>query len=630
MSHSVRSRLLLFLLTVSIVPIVLMGAIVGNNSYKSLENQSLVFQRELTARVSNEILVFILEREQELFFYRDLIATRPDIENRQSLLANLFSGKRNNYQDVSLLTAEGREVAFVSRSAIHSREGNNNLSAEAYFSYPASRKQTYFGPIYFDEELREPLLRISVPMIDLRTGNLSNVLAATIRIKKMWSLLASLDLPEGMEIFVVNADKKIVAHRNPSLALKLESYQSSLQEGRISGQGGNEAFATFKSIRFGDNRLDIVSEHELSLALKTANHHIKTTAIITLVVLLLVTIATLRVAKIVLEPISSLTDAAAKIQRGEYFEITANSGLREMDALSGTFNHMSQKLQQTINELKESERKAVDSAEQLAAAKENLEKQVQARTSELADSVDQLQREAEERVRLSAKLENQNAELEGFAYTVSHDLKSPLMTIGVFVELLRRDITNQRAERIDSDLDKISEATDTMNLLLDDLLELSRAGRIIGELSDCGLSDIARQATEALAGIIDERGIELEIDDMPSVRVDVTRLREVYQNLIENAVKYMGEQKTPRIRIGAEVKDDMVYCFVSDNGIGIELKFQKQIFDLFHRLSNDISGTGVGLALVKRIVEVHGGKVWVESEGLGKGTSLWFALPCSV
>ena len=117
---------------------------------------------------------------------------------------------------------------------------------------------------------------------------------------------------------------------------------------------------------------------------------------------------------------------------------------------------------------------------------------------------------------------------------------------------------------------------------------------------------------------------------MPSVRVDVTRLREVYQNLIENAIKYMGEQETPWIRIGAELKDDMVHCFVSDNGIGIEPRFQGQIFGLFHRLSSDTGGTGIGLALVKRIVEVHGGKVWVESEGLGKGTTLWFALPCSV
>ena len=615
------------LLTISIVPIALMGAIFANNSYQSLENQSLVFQQELTARVSNEIFEFIIAREQELLFYRYLIAARPDIENMQGLLANLFSAKRNNYQDVSLLAADGREMAFVSRSDIHFRDANRNLSAEAYYLYPATRNLSYFGSVYFDEELREPLLRISVPVIDLRSGSLSKVLAATVRVKRMWTLLASLDLPEGMEIFVVNEDRKIVAHRSPSLALKRETYRPSLQEGRIDGQGGNEVIAAFKSVRFGDYRLDIVSEHELSLALKNANDLTKITIIVTLVVLLLVTIATLRVAKIVLAPISSLTDAAERIQQGEYSLISTDSGFREVDLLSATFNDMSQQLRRNIDELKESNRRALVTAEKLAAAKENLEEQVRSRTSELADAVDRLQSEAEERRRISAELEAQNAELERFTYTVSHDLKSPLVTIEGFVGLLRRDIAEQHEERISDDLDKISDAAGTMKLLLDDLLELSRTGRIIGELGDCRLSDIARQAAEALAGKIDACGIELEIDDMPSVRGDVTRLREVYQNLIENAIKFMGEQKTPRIRIGAELKNDMVHCFVSDNGIGIEHRFQEQIFGLFRRLNNDISGTGIGLALVKRIVEVHGGKVWVESEGPGKGTSIWFALP---
>jgi signal transduction histidine kinase len=215
-----------------------------------------------------------------------------------------------------------------------------------------------------------------------------------------------------------------------------------------------------------------------------------------------------------------------------------------------------------------------------------------------------------ERERISAELVKKNAELERFSYTVSHDLKSPLVTIEGFVGLLRQDIADQHGERINDDLDKISDAADTMKQLLDDLLELGRAGQLIGDLSDCRLSDIARQAADALAGKIDAGGIELEIDD-------------------ENAIKFMGEQQAPRIRVGAEVKDDMLHCFVSDNGVGIEDKFQDQIFGLFARLSNDISGTGIGLALVKRIVEVHGGKVWVESEGLGKGTSLWFSLPCS-
>ena len=167
-----------------------------------------------------------------------------------------------------------------------------------------------------------------------------------------------------------------------------------------------------------------------------------------------------------------------------------------------------------------------ESASELAAAKESLEGQVQARTSELADSVDQLRREAEARQRISDKLEIQNAELERFAYTVSHDLKSPLVTIEGFVELLRRDIADRQQERIESDIGRISDAAGTMKMLLDDLLELSRAGRMIGDLRVSGLTDIARQAAETMAGEISASGIELEIDEMPSVRVDATRLHE--------------------------------------------------------------------------------------------------------
>ncbi len=628
--HSVRSRLLLFLLIISIVPILLVGGIVSNNSYESLQKQSLAFQRELTNRVSHEIDHFVFDREQELLFYRDLIATRPDIEDRQSLVTNLLSGRRNYYQDVSLLSASGIEIAFVSRSAIRSSKGDNNRSAEEYFSYPAIRQQNYYGQIYFDDELREPLLRISVPIIDLRDGSLTNVLAATIRIKTMWSLLASLELPEGVEVFVVDAENRIVAHRNPSVVLRQQTYRGSLTEGRVVGHSGADALAVFRTIDLGDRLLNIVSEHDLSLALKTANDHIRVAAIITLVVLVVVTVAALRIARIVVEPITSLTAAAERIQQGEYSKIKSDSGLWEVDSLSATFNQMSQQLQRTINELEESKGAAIDTAEELAQARDNLEQEVQARTREVADSVDQLQREAEERERMSAELESKNAELERFSYTVSHDLKSPLVTIEGFVELLRRDIAEKDEKRIENDLERIADAASTMKLLLDDLLELSRAGRIVGELIECRPVDSASQAIEALRAKIDARGIEVEVDDMPPVLADETRLREVYQNLVENAIKYMGEQKNPRIRIGAMTSGDMLHCFVADNGIGIEPRFQKQIFGLFHRLSNDTGGTGIGLALVKRIIEVHGGDVWVESEGLGAGTTIWFSLRRSV
>ena len=317
----------------------------------------------------------------------------------------------------------------------------------------------------------------------------------------------------------------------------------------------------------------------------------------------------------IVQPIKSILSGIDSFSRGNLDNRIEPGQVGEWNSIADALNNMATDLSASRAELQ--------------STNLELENRVKLRTSELAETVDQLKSEVLERERVSTKLETQNAELERFSYTVSHDLKSPLVTIQGFVGLLRQDIADLQMERVAGDLDKISNAADTMKLLLDDLLELSRAGHVVGELSDCRLSDIAHQAVESLAGKIEECGIELEIDDMPSAQVDTTRMREVYQNLIENAIKYMGEQQAPRIRVGAEVKDDMLHCFVSDNGIGIEDKFQEQIFGLFQRLSNDNSGTGIGLALVKRIIEVHGGKVWVESEGLGKGTSLWFTLPCS-
>ena len=233
-----------------------------------------------------------------------------------------------------------------------------------------------------------------------------------------------------------------------------------------------------------------------------------------------------------------------------------------------------------------------------------------------------------EREELIARLEAQNAELERFTYTVSHDLKSPLITIKGYIGLLMEDLHEMAAESVKGDLARISNAADKMGELLDDLLELSRIGRLASPSEDVALGELATEAISLLHGTLERKRVRVQVQpNLPAVYGERVRLLEVMQNLIDNAAKYMGDQPNPHIKIGARHQAGEVVVFVADNGVGIEPQFQEKVFGLFDQLDASSEGTGIGLALVKRIVEVHGGRIWIESEGAGQGSTFCFTIP---
>jgi PAS domain S-box-containing protein len=236
-----------------------------------------------------------------------------------------------------------------------------------------------------------------------------------------------------------------------------------------------------------------------------------------------------------------------------------------------------------------------------------------------------------ERSKLINELEARNAELERFTYTVSHDLKSPLVTIRGFLGFIHEDVQRGEMEKFENDLSKIANAADRMQALLNDLLELSRIGRITNPPQDLPFTQIIDETMDLLAGSLKQTNVEVIVqNDLPVLYGDRIRLVEVMQNLLSNAIKFMGDQVEPRIEIGAIGRDanGMAILFVRDNGIGIDPQYHERVFGLFNRLNLEVEGTGVGLTLVRRIVEVHGGKVWLESAP-GAGSAFYFTLPVS-
>lgn len=227
---------------------------------------------------------------------------------------------------------------------------------------------------------------------------------------------------------------------------------------------------------------------------------------------------------------------------------------------------------------------------------------------------------------LLIELQNKNNELESFTYTVSHDLKAPLITIGGFVGYLEKDILNGNTAKAQKDIQRVMDAVIKMQRLLNELLELSRIGRFVNKPENANIGDIAREASRLLHEQVTSNKVKVIIEkDLPSMEVDRHRLVEVYQNLIDNAIKFMGNRSNPEVKVGFFQQENERIFFVKDNGIGIDPLYHERIFGLFNKLDAGTDGTGIGLALVKRIIEFHGGRVWVESES-GKGTTFCFTL----
>jgi PAS domain S-box-containing protein len=228
----------------------------------------------------------------------------------------------------------------------------------------------------------------------------------------------------------------------------------------------------------------------------------------------------------------------------------------------------------------------------------------------------------------AADLARSNAELEQFAYVASHDLQEPLRMVASYTQLLARRYQGKLDQDADEFIGFAVDGARRMQELINDLLTYSRVGTRALQLEEVDTAQVVDQVVADLAAAIAETQANITRDNLPTLRADHIQVRQVFQNLIANGIKFHRPDDTPRLHISVTRQHAMWQFSITDNGIGIEPQYQERIFALFQRLHSraEYPGTGIGLAICKKIVERHGGQIRVDSE-LGRGTNFVFTLP---
>jgi light-regulated signal transduction histidine kinase (bacteriophytochrome) len=336
------------------------------------------------------------------------------------------------------------------------------------------------------------------------------------------------------------------------------------------------------------------------------NLHMLILFVVLFVSALVATLVTARLQRILSVPILELAHTAKSISDKRDYTLRASKHSEdEIGAAVDAFNQMLDRIEQA-----HAERQAA--AEELRALNATLEMRIAERTAAL-----------EER---AAELKRSNEELEAFAYVASHDLQEPLRAMASYTQLLKKQLHGQVSSDADLYIGHVLEGAARMRALINALLDYSRVGRRPLDLRRAPVDAVFDTALADLTTAIAENGAQVTRGPMPVIFADPLQLGQLFRNLISNAIKFRRDE-APRVEVNADLVGDYWRFTIKDNGIGIDPKHYERIFIIFQRLhGRDRAGTGIGLAVCKKIVERHGGQIWVTSEP-GKGSTFHFTLP---
>jgi signal transduction histidine kinase len=584
------TQLIILVVVVTMVIGGTIGIVLTNTSANNLKQdilQNNLVHADLAAQFASSYLKAV-QAHIEVF------AQRPDI--RQAVLNESFEELQPVLAQLVQIQTALDSTGFYDSNGIQMASSiadattvGQSFSDREWFQQAVATRQPYLGIPLKSRVTGKAVVPYAIPILDDQ-GQLRGVLAAGISLSALSDAIVNINYGEGTRASIIDTRNGgiILAHIDPTriltpisgkneAATRLLAGERGIIETRSSsGEMDLIGFTTVPDLPWG---IMIITPRNTALAI-VDSLRVQSILIILLgifVVGLLGSLLMLRVTR----PLTQLRDAARKLAAGESgYRVRLNQN-NEIGELGREFNRM-------------------------------------------ADALSEKERQLHNR---AVQLEQSNKELEAFAYSVSHDLRAPLRSIDGFSQVLLEDYNDKLDASGKNYLQRVRAAAQRMGELIDDLLVLSRVTRYEMKHEKVDLSALAREVTDELQKAQPERKVTSIIAGSLTANGDTNLLRIATTNLLDNAWKFTGKHPDARIEFGAIQKDGETVYFVRDDGVGFDMKYADKLFTPFQRLhtASEFPGTGIGLAIVQRIVHRHGGKIWVESK-IEKGTTVYFTL----
>jgi signal transduction histidine kinase len=638
---SIKTKLLIFALSISLIPISIITTLYYFNARNTIERQTLDWLTAVAESRKVHIISFLDGKKGRVVdfssdgFIRDsleIISLRGILSYAVSdLNRHLKVNKKtldSHIMSIAVLDINGRVVASTTEEWV-----GKSMSRENIFMSCVTKNsgETYTGKSYNIPYLNENCIFISAPLTSKLENKTIGVIINAYEIAILNEITTKrTGMGESGEVYIVNRDKKMITEsRFVEDAIFNQVVDTEPVRRIIEDDNGGMTgiYPDYRGVPIVGASIDIpeygwilLAEMDKAEAFASVMKLRIYTIIMGIVSAVVIITIAIIISKRVTLPIKKLVEGTRKIASGDLgFKIPTRSK-DEIGFLATSFNDMT-------SQLGESKKQVEDYAQ-------NLEKKVEDKTKEIKHMLDELT--------------YRNKEMEQIIYVASHDLRSPLLNIQGFSRELEKDIkqirqklnenttSSEAKEKLAETLDKnipdaikfILASSSKMDTLLSGLLRLSRMGRNTLKIKQMDMNKLLSNVIGTNEYKIKEAKVKLQIDELPSCRGDEGQINQVFSNLLDNALKYLNGDREGIISIsGRKENGHIVYC-LEDNGIGIAERHQDKVFEIFHRLNpgvNDVAGEGLGLTIVRRILDRHGGKIWVESE-LGKGSKFFVSL----